>query len=102
MSQLLIVSYCLYRRYPAYQLRRHQQHDDNRSHCSGIKQYNMDEFKKNPEEEAKIWEAYFKDRSDENRNKIVEIYAGLVHYIAGKMAMAKPTNIPGLTPLLIR
>lgn len=47
----------------------------------------------NPKEEAKLWEEYLKNKSDETRNKLVEAYAGLVHYIAGKLAMYKPTNI---------
>lgn len=46
-----------------------------------------------PEDEKAIWEAYFKSKSAEDRNKLIEIYAGLVHYIAGKIAMYKPTNI---------
>ncbi|HOK41377.1 MAG TPA: FliA/WhiG family RNA polymerase sigma factor [bacterium] len=45
------------------------------------------------EEEARLWKEYQKNPSDENRNKLVTIYAGLVHYVAGKLAMHKPTNI---------
>lgn len=46
-----------------------------------------------PEAEQQLWDAYYKTKSYDDRNKIIEAYAGLIHFIAGKIAMYKPTNI---------
>lgn len=44
-------------------------------------------------DEAKLWQDYRKTKAQKIRNQLIEMYAPLVKYIAGRLAISMPPNI---------